>query len=50
MSSETVDRNIEGTNVKALNEFFQGDAERFKEYLLTKIKDRETRTKAAKSN
>jgi hypothetical protein len=34
-----LDMNIEGTDVEASNEVFQGDAERFKEYLLWKIKD-----------
>lgn len=42
--------NIEGTDVEALNEIFSGDAKRFKEYLLTKIKDRETITNAVKSD
>lgn len=42
------DMNIEGTDVGALNAVFQGDAERFKEYLFAKIKARETE-QAAKS-
>jgi len=44
----SLDMNIEGTDVRALNAVCEGDAERFKEYLLAKIKARETE-QAAKS-
>ena len=33
-----LDVNIEGTDVEALNNAFCGDAERFRDYLLAKIK------------
>jgi hypothetical protein len=45
-----LDVNIEGTDVEALNDVFCGDAKRFRDYLLAKIEDQETKAKAAKSN
>jgi hypothetical protein len=48
--NERFDMNIEGTDVEALNQIFQGEGDIFKEYLLERIKGREVKTKTAKSN